>query len=191
MKGRTIALIVLAAVGSFGLLTVGCCGGLLYWGYSATSADISPRVDRLFEQIDDGTFVDTYDTDTTAAFRRVTTREQYANIGNVIKNRLGALQSKTLASYNARQHNASSMIEAQYNGKFAQGNASIAVRYVRAGDDWKLEQFNVDSPVFDQDWATAKCPHCGAPHAADARFCPACGKEFPGAVSAREAGEQP
>jgi hypothetical protein len=184
MKGRTIVLLVLAACAGVGVVTLGCCGGLLYWGYTQADASISPQVDELFARMEDGTFADTYETDTTEAFRNQTTREQYADIGNAVKNRLGPLKSKSMRSYNVRQFNAQSTIDATYAAKFAHGDGTIVVRYAQDGDQWKIEGLRVNSPLFEQDLATATCPHCGAAHAKDARFCPECGKEL--AAAARE-----
>jgi hypothetical protein len=175
MKSRTIILIVVAACVGVGVATIGCCGGLLYWGYKQADASISPQVDELFARMEDGTFADTYDTETTAAFRSQTTREQYADIGSAVKNRLGPLQSKSMRSYNA-QFNARPTIDATYAGKFAHGDGTIVVRYAQDGSQWKIEGLRVNSPLFTQDLASEVCPHCGAAHAKDARFCPACGK---------------
>ena len=58
--------------------------------------------------------------------------------------------------------------------KSAKQDSKLA-KMKKEGGQWKIVTLRVNSPVFDQDLASAKCPTCGAPHARDARFYPACG----------------
>jgi hypothetical protein len=161
--------------GVFGVAVIAACGGLLYVGYKTAQKSVGPEIDRLFAAIDDGTFAETYETATTQEFRSATSREQYAQIGKAVSTRLGRLKSKSLKSVNMRQHNADSYVDVAYDAQFEKGPGQILAKMKREKDQWKLVNFRVNSPVFQQDIATAKCPKCGAPHAASARFCPSCG----------------
>jgi hypothetical protein len=177
--GKIIA-IVLVVCGGLGVMTIGSCVGLLYMGFKTANASVEPEINRLFAAIENETFANTYDTDTTQEFRKITSREQYADIGKVIATRLGHLKNKSLRSFNMRQLNADSFVDISYNATFEKGNGTITAKMKRAGGEWKLVSFHVGSPVFEQDLATAKCTKCGAPHTRNARFCPSCGTAIAG-----------
>lgn len=173
-KGKTIA-IILAACAGFGLLLVVSCAGLLFMGFKNTDANISPRIDAMFSAIENDTFAETYETETTQDLRNAATKEQYEALGNAIAVRLGALQSKSLRGFNMRQLNAASYVDVTYNAAFEKGNGTIVAKLKNQGGKWKFVTFRVNSPVFEQDIATATCSSCGEPHSANARFCPSCG----------------
>ena len=143
--------------------------------YKTATDSAGPEIDHLFAAIDAGKFGDTYETDTTPEFRAAATKQQYEDIGNAVSACLGRLKSKSLQTFNMQQHNADSLIDVQYNAEFENGKGTIVAKLKKDGDKWKLVSFRVNSPVFQQDLATAKCPKCGAPHAASAKFCPSCG----------------
>jgi hypothetical protein len=107
------------------------------------------------------------------------TKEQYADIGKAISTRLGRLQAKSLKGFNMRQVNADSLVDVTYGATFEKANGTIVARLKIQNGEWKLVSFRVTSPEFQKDVATAKCAKCGAPHARDARFCPACGNAIP------------
>jgi hypothetical protein len=173
-RGKIIG-VVLISCGALGVLSIAACAGVIYLGYRSANDSVAPEIDRLFASIDDGTFSETYETDTTAEFRSVTTKEQYADIGKAISTRLGRLQAKSLKGFNMRQVNADSLVDVTYDATFEKANGTIAARLKIQKGEWKLVSFRVTSPEFQKDVATAKCAKCGAPHARDARFCPACG----------------
>ena len=175
MNTSKIVGLVLGGCGCLTIIGLLSCGGLLFVGYKAATDSAGPEVDHLFTTIESGTFADTYETDTTPEFRKLTSKEQYADIGNAVQARLGRLKSKSLKTFNMQQQNADSLIDVQYNGEFENGKGTIFAKLKKDGEKWKLVSFRVNSPVFEQDLATAKCPKCGAPHAAAAKFCPACG----------------
>src|SRR4029079_1127895 len=169
--GKTVA-IVAVGCGVLGVAMIAACGGLLYLGYNAANTSVGPEIDRLFAAIDDGTFPETYESATTQEFRSATSKEQYAQIGKAVSTRLGRLKSKSLKSFNMRQHNADSYVDVSYDGQFEKGSGQVLAKMKREKGQLKLVNFRVNSSVFTQDIATAKCPKCGAPHAASARFCP-------------------
>jgi hypothetical protein len=172
--GKIIA-IVLAIVAAIGVGMVALCGGLLYMGYRSASESATPQIGRLFAAIDKGTFADTYETMTTSEYRHITSQQQHADIGSAIAARLGAIKSKSLTRFNLRQMNANSYIDVDYNATFEKASGTISARLKSEGGQWKFVTFRVQSPEFQKDLATAKCAKCGAPHTADAKFCPACG----------------
>src|SRR5262245_36862438 len=128
MSAGKIIAIVLAACGGLGVLMIALCAGGLYCGYKTANDSVAPEIDRLFAAVVDGTFADTYQTDTTQEFRSVTSEEQYADIGKAIATRLGRLKSKTLKGFNFRQMNADSLVDVTYNATFEKGSGTIVAR---------------------------------------------------------------
>ena len=178
MKTKTIVVLVLLTCGGLVIASVGCCSGVLFFGFRAyreTEAGISPRIDELFRAIDSDRFGETYVRDTTPEFQQITSRQQYEQLGSAIKTRLGALRSKKLVRLNTRRINAETSADVVYSATFEKGSGTIKATLKWSGDEWRFVGFRVDSPEFQKDLATATCPKCGKPHAAGAKFCPACG----------------
>lgn len=176
MKARSIIALVVLLGGGLLVSVVVLCAGSLYFAFQAMDSSITPTIDELFVAIDSDKFVETYDTHTTPEFQQVASREQYAQIGQTIKTRLGKLKSKSMSRFNVQQRNATQTADVAYSGTFEKGTGTITAKLRKVGDQWQLVAFHVNSPEFTKDMATAKCPHCGQPHAADAKFCPKCGK---------------
>lgn len=175
MSNSKVIGLVLGGCGCLTIMGLLSCGGLLLVGYRAATDSAGPEIDRLFAAIESDKFGETYETDTTTEFRAVTSKQQYEDLGKAFSARLGPLKSKSLQNFNMQQHNADSYINVSYNAEFEKGKGTILAKLKREGDKWKLVSFRVNSPVFQQDMATTKCPKCGEPHAAAAKFCPACG----------------
>jgi len=175
MSNTKIIVLVLAACGAFGIIAVGACAGLGFYAFKAANSSVGPEIDRLFAAMETDNFGDTYETATAPEFRKQTSKEQYADIGKAVKNRLGPLKSKNMTGFNMRQFNADSYVDVAYKASFEKGKGTITAKMKKQGGEWKIVTLGVNSPVFEQDLATATCPKCGAPHARDARFCPACG----------------
>src|SRR4029078_10449385 len=131
-NGKTIAAIA-AGCGLLGVVMLIACGGLLFMGYRTAQKSAGPEIDRLFAAIADGTFADTYESATTSEFRRVTTKEQYDDIGKTVSARLGRLKSKSLKSFNMRQHNADTYLDVVYEAQFDNGKGQIASQLKREG----------------------------------------------------------
>jgi hypothetical protein len=177
VKGKTI-LVILAACAGLGVLLIGSCAGLLFIGFRNAGAVASPRVDAMFSAIEDETFAETYETETTQELRNAATKEQYESLGNAVAVRLGSLQSKTLREFYMRQVNADSYVDVTYDATFEKGDGTIVAQLKKQGDKWKFVTFHVNSSVFEQALATATCRSCGEPHSAKARFCPSCGADL-------------
>jgi rubrerythrin len=175
MSNSKVLGMVLGGCGCLTIIGLLSCGGLLFFGYRAATDSAGPQIDHLFAAIENGTFGDTYETDTTPELRAAASKQQYEEIGDAVATRLGRLKSKSLQSFNVQQHNAESLIDVKYNAEFENGKGTISAKLKREGDQWKFVSFHVNSPVFQQDLATLKCPKCGDPHAAAAKFCPSCG----------------
>ncbi len=92
-----------------------------------------------------------------------------------IGRRLGKLKSKSLQAFKMRQFNADAYIDASYNATFEKGSGTIIAQLKKEGSSWKFVTFRVNSPLIEQDIASARCASCGEPHPANAKFCPSCG----------------
>ncbi len=176
-KLRTLGAILGGCLG-VAVLLVAVLAGLFYYGFKSTDATISPKIDLIFATIENGTFTETYETETTQALRAATTREQYEAIGNSISFRLGKLRSKSLQSFKVQQHNAQTFLEVSYGAVFEKGPGTILAKFEKLEGSWKVLTFRVKSKLFDQAPLTRSCPECGAACTDDASFCPACGSKF-------------
>jgi len=177
-KGTTIALIV-GVIALGGIALIGLCGGVLYMGFKSADGTAAPQIDALFAASQNGTFAETYDTLTTQEFRDSTSKEDYAALGESFAVRLGALQSKSLTSFNMQTNNAGSFIDVKYDATFEKGAGTIEAKLKQENDGWKFLSFRVNSPLFKQDVARRVCPKCGEPHTLNAKFCPHCGAAIP------------
>ena len=143
MSGGKLVLVILAIIGVLFVLGIAACGGLLWWGYSTVKESADPEVDAMFAAIDSGTFADSYNTKTTADFRRTMTQEEYAAMGEAIKENLGSLQSKTKTSFKV---NSDAAIDVTYSAQFEKGTAEIVVRLTSTDMvNWKFDSFAVRS----------------------------------------------
>ena len=176
MNTKTIVAIVLAAGGVLAIALFALCAGALFLAFRNMDATLCPTVDELFAAIDNRTFTETYDTHTSAEFQKVVTREQYADLGAAIRTRLGSLKSKSMRQFRGSNRYA----DVVYNATFENGSGTIRGRFKKDGERWLVVGFRVDSPVFQDDLATGKCPDCGEPHTSNAKFCPKCGKSLTG-----------
>lgn len=166
------------ALGCAFLIVIGVssCAGVLFWSYRSLDTDITPVIEELFAAIADGKFGDTYDTHTTSELRGVVSREKYEELGQAIQTRLGSLRSKTLRGFRMHTNNATTTANVTYEATFERAKGAIRANLRKDGDRWLLLAFNVDSPEFQKDFATKRCPHCDAAHTESAKFCPECGK---------------
>ena len=180
MKTKTILISVAAACGIAFIATIALCVGFLVFAFRGMDATLSPTVDELFAAIDNGKFVDTYNSHTSSELQKTVSREQYEELGLTIKTRLGSMKSKKLAQFNVRQVNANQFADLVYNAEFENGSGTIRAVFKKDGERWLLVGFHVNSPEFQKDLATGKCPHCSEPHTAGAKFCPKCGKPLTG-----------
>jgi endogenous inhibitor of DNA gyrase (YacG/DUF329 family) len=176
MKTRTIVISVVLACGGLLVLLVIAGVGIVFYIYSNADTATSPKIDALFAAIDNGTFGQTYLTETTPEFRQALSREKYEEIGRLVKSRLGPLGSKTLTQFNAKWFNGENIMDVVYSATFQKGSATIRASFKSVGGQWRLQGFYVESPEFLKDQATVKCPYCGEPVSLTAKFCPHCGK---------------
>jgi len=176
MKTKTIVIVVVSACGALFIAAVASCAGFFFLTFRNMDTTLSPTIDELFAAIDNETFANTYDTHTTTELQQTVTRQQYGELGLTIKTRLGSLKSKSLRQFNVRQFNANRYADVVYNATFENGSGTISGRFKKDGDRWLVVSFRVNSPEFQKDLATGKCPYCGEPHTSNAKFCPKCGK---------------
>jgi hypothetical protein len=176
VRTRTLVIGSLLGLTCLFVVAVVACGGFFFYMYKNMDKEISPKIDSLFAAMNDGTFADTYDTETTPEFRQAMPKEKYEQLGRTVKNRLGPLQSKFLVSWNSKQFNLDTTADVAYAASFEKGQGTINASFKRSGDEWRLLNIRVTSPELLKDMASENCPHCGKPCAPDAKFCPNCGK---------------
>jgi hypothetical protein len=190
MKTKTIVILVLTACGVFVIAGIATCAGFLFLTFQNLDSTLSPTIDELFAAIDNNTFADTYDSHTADELRRTVTLEQYNDLGLTIKTRLGALRSKSLRQFNVRQFNANRYADVVYTATFEHGSGTISGRFKKDGDRWLVVTLNVNSPEFQKDFVTGKCPNCAEPHSSNAKFCPKCGKPLSNDQPKAESGDK-
>ena len=198
MNVKVVLGVALAAVVLMVALIIG--GGVyLYRAFKSSSQVLSQTVDELLTAANNGTFEQTYRTHTTLKFRDVTSLEEYRQLGEAIRTRLGRLQSKKLTGLYFRQFNATRYADASYQARFEKGPATIHVRFRKRGDKWLVETFRVQSPRLRPELPGGTCPACGKDYPKGAKFCPSCGQALPSedesakgkAERARDSGEPP
>lgn len=190
MKTKSIVALVLVLFGGLFLSLIALCAGALVYSFREMDSTISPMIDELFVAIENDKFAGTYDTHLTPEFQKVTTRDQYLQLGQMIKTNLGELKSKKLVRFNVQQMNANRTADVAYTGTFEKGPGTITVKLKKVGE-WLLLGFNVNSPVFIKGVATSKCPHCGEPHNSAAKFCSKCGKAIIPSEEKAKSAEKP
>ncbi len=171
-----VAAIVAAGVLLLAMLIVG--GVLLFRTMRDADQVFAARIDELFAAIDEERFAETYDTYTASEFRRATSREEYAQLGKLIRAELGAMKSKQRVQFHIRQFNATRMANVSYRAVFEKGKGTIHAQFKKVNGRWLLVGFHVNSPVFQKHLAKETCPHCGEAYSPGARFCPHCGKSL-------------
>ncbi|MGH7129326.1 MAG: zinc-ribbon domain-containing protein, partial [Planctomycetaceae bacterium] len=171
-------LLLWSALGAIALVCAVAGAVFLGFQFFGVHKEISAEVDSLFEAISAGEFGETYATATAPEFRKVTTQDQYHQIGESVRTRLGPLQSKTLQQFNLRYLSGYKYATVAYAGQFQHGPGTIQAQFRSQSGDWLLVSFRVDSPLFLQDLPTAACPTCGKPHTESAKFCPHCGADL-------------
>jgi hypothetical protein len=176
MKSRTIVIGVLLAFGGLATVVIAACAGFMYFGFRNMDAALSPKIDTLFAAIDNGTFGDTYPTETAPELREAIGQKEWEQLGVAIRTRLGPLKAKTMIQFNIQQFNADRFADAVYSATFEKGPGEIRTRFRDIDGEWRLVNFRVNSPEFVKDLSTVPCPHCGEPCPASANFCPKCGK---------------
>jgi hypothetical protein len=176
VRTRTIVIGALLGCTFLFLVAVVACGGFFFYLYTNADKELSPKIDELFAAMDNGTFGDTYNSETTPELRQEISKEKFEQLGRLVKNRLGKLQSKILVSWYSRQLNMETATNVVYAATFEKGQGTIQAGFKLVGGQWRLFNLHVNSPELLKDMASANCPHCGKPCSPDAKFCPNCGK---------------
>lgn len=176
MRTRTIVIGIILACGGLSVIVIAACAGFFFFTFRNMDAAVSPKIDALFAAIDNGTFGDTYATETAPELRQATTRKEWEQLGLAIKTRLGSLKAKKLIQFNIQQFNADRCADVVYSATFEKGSGDIRTRFKSINGEWRLVGFRVNSPEFLKDLSTTACPHCGEACPATAKFCPKCGK---------------
>ena len=162
------------------LLVLGVIGiaALFIGGYKQADTIVSPKIDLMFEAINDGVKDDTYNTLLSNEFRSTSTAEQYEALQTILSEKLGPLKSKNVKSFNFKFNNGINSVDAVYNATFEKGDGTIRITLIKQNNDWKVYGFFVNSPIFDKILPTEICSACGAAHSLEAKFCPSCGAKL-------------
>lgn len=177
-RTRTITSVVIlaATVVTLGILA---CGGAIGWfvySMSTMSADMDPEVERLFAAIDNNRAGQYFREHTTPELRKFSPEADFVRFTELVKKRLGRLQSKTVRSFNRRTFNATSNADMVYDAQFERGKAELILSWQRVGTGpWRLQTFRVNSMALIES-PTRECQKCHAKIVEDARFCPQCGE---------------
>lgn len=155
------------------LLVVGAGCGL--GDMTAAQGEVSLLVDALFQTVESEAWADSYASLCAPDFQKATSKEAYAKLGSVFRERLGPLGSKSLQGFHVRSNNGVVTAQAAYQGTFKQGTGVISVTYVKQNGVWLLLGLHVNSPLLVEDGKKAACASCGKPRPLDATFCPNCG----------------
>jgi len=178
-RRRRIWPLALGGCAVIAVLLLVACGGFLYLGYRQVSGDgdVSVEVDQLFAEIAQGRSAAYYRNHTSAEMRKAMSEGAFVDLCDMIHDRLGKLQSKTVSSFRMHSENLATIVEAIYAGKFDRGDATIQTRWKQQDGRWLLEGLFIQSPLF-QDGAREICPNCGEPYETGSKFCPHCGKKL-------------
>jgi hypothetical protein len=162
------------------VIIIGVVGitALIVGGYRQADTIVSPKIDLMFDAINDGVKDDTYNTLLSNEFRSNSTPEQYETLQRTLSEKLGPLKSKKVKSFNFKFSNGINSVDAVYDATFEKGNGTIRITLIKQNDDWKVYGFFVNSPIFDDILPTEICSSCGAAHQVDAKFCPSCGVQL-------------
>lgn len=174
-KRSPVVFWIMLIAGGASLLFVACaglCGASIFFGTKSVGA-ASERVDEFFAAVEQKRFAAIYDTEASAQYRTVSSREKHIEFGEMIDKHLGPLKSKTMQNFNSASLNGRSQVVVVYNATFEKGNGTIHAKLVWENGGWKFEEVRVQSPIFDK---TVICAACGAKHPVTAKFCPSCGK---------------
>jgi hypothetical protein len=186
MKSRKPLVVIGLACGG-GFLVLAICAGGLYWLYKTADSAVSSKIDALFAMIDNGTFGEAYQTETSPELQKVVSREKWQQIGRVVKQRLGRLCSKSLTQFNVAQFNLSATIKVVYDASFEKGPGTISAQFRTIRGEWRVDSLYVNSSLLVEDAMPHKCSHCGAANPQSAKFCNDCGKPLKEAEPARPA----
>ena len=195
-KPRRTALIVVLILGIILLLFLACAGGIgaiAYFAFRSSGEEATQLVDELFGSIAAGRDADFYNKRTADGFRQNASRQDFEKICDLVRSRLGKLQSREQEKLMLRQNNLDHFLDASFKARFAEGDGTIQTTWQRrSGEPWKLYNFVVNSPRLLESMAGRACPHCGEDAPLDARFCPHCGKaiETTEAVDQKDRAEQ-
>lgn len=178
-SGRKLLTILGVIIGGFVLLIASIVTAI-FVGQRNTERAITPRIETMFSAMEHGTFAETYDTETSSAMRQAVNREEFSELGDAVANLLGPLKSKQLRGFRFSKTTQGTFVEASYDATFAKGIGEILANLSKEDGEWKFNSLRVNSPVFEQDFVSRKCPTCGKAIATSARFCPACGVAIAG-----------
>lgn len=172
--GRTIGLVVGISL-LVGFVLIGSCGALVFKGYKSSDQEISPLVDEMMAGIERGDLGPTFYKLATTAEQKKMDQVQVTAAGDMMYQRLGKLESKSVEGFNLRVKNGVSTRTVNYQASFERDEGTIRVEAVKQAGEWRLQFFKVLSPALKVRYAT--CSACGKSHPNNAKFCPACGAQ--------------
>jgi hypothetical protein len=193
-KPRRTVLIVLLIVGLVLALFLACAGGIgaiAYFTFRNSGEEATQLVDELFGSIEARRDTDFYNRRTSEAFRQSASPEVFEQLCELVRTRLGKLESSEQESLMLKQNNFDHFLDASFKARFARGEGTIHTIWQRhSGEPWRLHNFVVRSPLLLEAMAGRACPHCGQNAPLDARFCPHCGQAIEASEPTEKAEEE-
>lgn len=194
-KPRRTWLLVLLILGIVFVLLVGCAGvlgAIGFYAFRSGGEEASQLVNELFRSIEARGDADYYNNRASAAFRQSASLQDFESLCDLMRTRLGKLQSQEQEKLVLRQNNFDHFLDANFKARFANGEGTIETIWQRrSGEPWRLFNFVVKSPRLAGAIAGRACPHCGKNAPLEARFCPHCGKEFTAEAATQALDEAP
>jgi hypothetical protein len=177
---RRIWPFILSGCAVVGRILFAACGGLIYFGLRQVTGEgeVAVEVDRLFQDIAEGRAAEFYRDRGSDELKRVTSEQDFVSFADTVNEKLGRLRSKTMSGFSINNRNLTNYVDAVYDCQFERGKASVKTSFKQENGRWLLLGYHVDSPELLKGNVREKCPHCGKPYAAGAKFCPHCGKEL-------------
>jgi hypothetical protein len=127
-----------------GVIGIGSCALLTR---DVRDKELVPVAEAYFAKANEGDFHGAY-AGFGAPMRATTSEANYVSFDKGVHERLGKLQSKTVANTQAGFGTQGAWGVMDYRGHFERGDATIRFRFQKDAGVWKIAGLRYDSPVF-------------------------------------------
>ena len=176
MRTRTIVIGIILGCGGLFVVAIVACAGHFFLGFRNTDAAFSPKIDALFAAIDNGTFKDMYATETTPELKKAATREEWEQLGLLIKTPWPP-QGQDAHAVRRSTVECRHVCRCYVLRDIERETREISTARLRSVDgEWRLVVFRVKFSRVPHGLVHHSVSHCGEPCPKSAKFCPKCGK---------------